>query len=146
MNKARLRELADHIEGLEWGTEDIDKSYLDDESVEGPPDLFNMSYWLYDTPDCQTCGCIAGHAAYLFSEPDRGHHAIRQRAEEALELTIEEADDLFEPLLFCDYGRIAPAEAAAVLRRVADGWRIRRAWENAVATVRIYVDYPTNKE
>ena len=118
MNVERMEALARHMEGLPaYGP-----------ASEGPAVL--MTHWRYpdgEDEDCQTVGCIAGHAADLF---DLSPGLVLPRR--ALGLTPWEAEALFHP----DHDRLpyTGRDCARVIRVAAredtdetDVWEAWRA-------------------
>ena len=132
MNVERLRELADHIEGLDMGPRrpHLALATADIYYLREIPKMFNMTGWFYEKEECGTVGCIAGHAAALFAlDPYRdrtGHKSISDVAMVALGLDDYEASGLFTPPIYLP--NITPKQAARVLRLVADGENTRDAW------------------
>ena len=125
VHKARILQLADHLERLE-------------------PAQFNMCRWLATndsgahnfTDDCHTVACIAGHTYLLFAERDAIAYPIDlpgdvgEHAKRLLGLTDEQADALFTPELGVDidpsvsYESISADCAAYTLRHLAETERV----------------------
>ena len=133
-NVKRLRQLADHVDGM--------PSY--DALGDGP--AIDMHMWL---ADCGTVGCIAGHAVVLFDGPERAQELYPNR-ERARKSIVERAGELlvispsspkralfFPPVSDGYLGTIDGDQCAEVLRYVADNPAadldaINAAWEEAV--------------
>ena len=131
MNVERIRQLADHIEGLERYT-DIYSASPEEMRKREMPEGFNMCDWI-SKADCGTVGCIAGHAACLFREQDdrtsSTYYGIKSEAKRALGISERQAQNLFVPnMLTCSLACITPAMAAQTLRLVADGIPPLVAW------------------
>ena len=140
MRTERLRELADHIETKRHAAKPTTSALaLGEMELSELPrtkglDAFNMRTYASrlgtnEQTECETVGCIAGHAATLWppAEPYRAPAmAIRAQAEEALGLTSEQSWGLFNPrasqscLDEPPADDITPAQAADACRRLAD--------------------------
>ena len=105
MNRERILKVADFLEAL-------------------PPERFDPDFWFkYQGPSipnertyvrdhpCGTAACIGGWTEILFDPEGNGD------AEDLLGLTTEQADALFFDIVEHDP---SPAQAAAVLRRLAE--------------------------
>ena len=120
MNKQRMLELADHIEGLPHrGRLQPDRAAI-----------FDMGHWwIGNEHTCGTMGCIAGWAANLF-EVKRPSVSIQsswvQLVREILDLSYAEARTLCVP--DTNLAAITPAQAAGTLRLMASGCTAERAW------------------
>ena len=123
MNKARILELADKIDGLpslSW--DDSDRLYRGRHA-------FNMGSAKHD---CGTPACIAGWAAHMYCGGEtRGEwDDDLDDAEEALGLTHDQGTELFVPVVKSvahyraknpgDPGFVTSEHAAAVLRNLAE--------------------------
>ncbi|MCI0598735.1 MAG: hypothetical protein L0Y60_04310 [Beijerinckiaceae bacterium] len=110
MNIERMKELADHLRGL------------DSSSQPG----FYMGDWYEENAldwrgnECKSVACIAGHAVYLFSGigPHMASHVIRDRAQEYLELTHNQAYELFTAHGQNFKRSLSPEDAADALERM----------------------------
>ena len=125
VHKARILQLADHLERLE-------------------PAQFNMCRWLVTynnseynfSDDCKTVACIAGHTVLLFADrgtPDNPIDLpddIAEHAQKLLGLTDGQADSLFTPEQGRDIGSTVSYEsisadcAAYALRHLAETERV----------------------
>ena len=131
MNKEKLLKLAEHIESLNHIPIKAIRGISVQNIIDGEKiDAFNMEDWLVSA-QCGTAGCIAGHAIYLFQNdiPDgSGQRSTMCTAQKILCLDWYEAEHLFLPGEDSTRGDITPAQAANVLRLVADGIDPREAW------------------
>ena len=152
MNKARLLELADFVEGLKTKEEAFEGSVrrltgkgdsMYDFGGEREPEVFRMDDWVAELSDnnpdpvvpfCKTAVCLGGSAAWLFcisKKTARAYSDVRGSAEAALGLTSVEASELFLPIHTIPrsfWWYLTPADGAHVLRLVAGGKRIVEAW------------------
>lgn len=147
LNKKRIHEEADAIESLER-LNSIDALNTDRDNPI-PTFSFDMSsfghsYIKGDTnylaeynastePVCGTAGCIAGTIAYrqnpeLFNKALRGTTntmAVMDFAANYLGLTLEQANQLFlADGWFVTLAKVTPAQAAAVLRNLAETGKV----------------------
>ena len=105
MNKERILELADHIEECEHystKTHTQNDLWLLSKNSNYPPKietLFYMNSWILDD-GCESPGCIAGHACYLYvsdSEDARHSTSYANKAKHLLGLSGVQAAKLFIP-------------------------------------------------
>ena len=114
MNEERILKLADHLDNLDL---------LDE------PGEFDMNTYAFT--ECGTPGCIAGHAAYIFTDAsleDLLYKAF-DIAEEALELDFGIAKDLFIPGNV-KWNYVKAKDAVGVLRNLAETGEVK--WPNHV--------------
>jgi len=135
LDRSRLRELADAIEGLPHFVEPHENPYSDlqVEELEG----FNMVNWL-ERKECGTAGCIAGWAAHLWGDEDDPTTSIAENAQYILRICRMESAYLVNPASYLpeisrqQMHHITPAEAARCLRLVADGVSAAEAWRRVL--------------
>jgi hypothetical protein len=108
MNKERILELADIIEAQPHCFQ------------MGASQGFGMNHF---THQCGSPSCLGGWASATF-DPDypsfETNHQIAESAENVLDLFEKQARNLFFPEVYEKYGHITPAEAAGVLRNLAE--------------------------
>lgn len=149
MNRKRLRELADVIEGMPY-------MEVPEEMISAPLDefpypahgrvcklnAFNMNYWASNLGKCHTAGCVAGWAVYTFGGElslKMKESLIDSQARFLLGLSVDDASLLFAPWerVNCNSSEITPHHAATALRLVAEGTPVSVAWSEALgATVK----------
>lgn len=115
MNTERILQVAAEIEAMPHAVvrEDPDLEF----DLEFENAGFNMLMW-NDAEPCGTVCCIGGHIA------PTGGDRLKQVADQ-LGLTLDTADLLCYPILPTDdWGRITPAQAARVLRHLAETGKV----------------------
>lgn len=115
MNTERILQVAAEIEAMPHAVEREDPDLEFDLEFENAG--FNMLTW-NDAEPCGTVCCIGGHIA------PTGNDKLTQVAQQ-LGISIDTADLLCHPLLpVYDWGRITPAQAARVLRHLAETGKV----------------------
>lgn len=140
MNKERLLELAEHLEqvphmdDLSHDGRGREKTFFDmyNRLSKGAKiQFFNMRSYCFED-ECGTAGCIAGHAAALFTPKDYLEAASggwSLSAKKALGLTGAQADALFYvPTEHGDAEDATPEDAANACRRLAAGVPLKKLW------------------
>lgn len=116
MNKDNMRKLIDVLE-------DDDLLFYENDPV-----YFDMCTYFYRN-DCETAACIAGHAAILSDQEDIENSRVFYIARNWLDLTEQEAGDLFAPS-HIEIEEITKAEAVETLKNFLETgkvkWRLSR--------------------
>ena len=149
MNVERLRLLADHVETLEHA-KGARTDHLEHRETTPFPEvrLFNMNWYFgmayadldeyYDDAGhhpCRSSACLAGWTCLLWPPDGPRDRGAKEYAQEALDLTLQEATVLFTPNAefpgpLSQLTFITPADAARACRALADGNPPLTIWDH----------------
>ena len=137
MREDRLRELADKLDGLDRVPRGSVRMVYDPDPDKEAPLWFDLlswkSQWRLPEGGCGTAACVAGWACHLFSEKSC-RELDGEEGEEAaglLGLDAYEAARLFVPwAVHGAESTVTPGQAAAAVRKVADGVDPKLWWSH----------------
>lgn len=123
MNKQKLLELADHIEKMPhfpYRYQDPDHDDAMEKFLDGDDQhYFNMLTYIETNSVCGTVCCVAGETVRLWGHPQWAGTIVRQAAD-ILDLDMDRAMSLFHPPERLEWGSLTPAQAAHVIRQLAE--------------------------